>query len=179
MSVFVHLADNFEEIEALAVVDILRRGGVDVSLVSVTGHKQIVGAHGIKVTADILFEDADYDTCEMIVLPGGSGFVTLRAHDGLGEKIQAFAAAGKWVSAICASPAVLAARGVLDGKKATIYAGMEDLLTGAIYSPERVVIDGNIITSKGPCTALDFGYTLLGLLKGQEKAEEIKAEMLY
>ena len=179
MSVYLHLADGFEEIEALAVTDILRRGGVDVDLVSVMGRDLVVGAHEIKLEADLLFEEADYSTCEMIILPGGMGFQILAAHEGLCAKIKEFAAADKWLAAICASPSVLAGCGVLEGKNATIYVGMEDMLAGAVYSPDRVVVDGKIVTSKGPSTALDFGYTLLEILKGKEAADQIKKDMLY
>ena len=121
MSVYVHLATGFEELEALSPVDVLRRGGVDVKTVSVTGEKTVVGSHGIPVTADLLFSEADYENCEMIVLPGGlPGATNLGAHEGLCGKIREFFSAGKYTAAICAAPMVFGALGILEGKKATI-----------------------------------------------------------
>lgn len=179
MSVYVHLATGFEELEALSPVDVLRRGGVDVKTVSVTGEKTVVGSHGIPVTADLLFSEADYEDCEMIVLPGGlPGATNLGAHEGLCGKIREFFSAGKYTAAICAAPMVFGALGILEGKKATIYPGMEAELKGAVPTGELVVTDGTVITGKGPGAALPFALKLLALLADQETADAVGSGML-
>lgn len=177
--VYVHLAYGFEELEALTVVDLLRRVEVPVQLVSVTGEKMVEGAHGIGVEADVLFEDADYGACEMIVLPGGlPGTFGLRDHEGLCGKITEFAEAGKKVSAICAAPLVLGKLGVLEGRKATIYPGMEEHLAGAQPAPGRVVKDENIITSQGPGTAMDFALAIVEEFCGTQVAEDLRKDLI-
>ena len=126
--IYVHLATGFEEIEALTVTDILRRAGADVNTVSVTGEKTVEGAHGISVMADILFEEADYKNCEMLVLPGGMpGTLNLGKHQGLCRELGAAEEGGKWVCAICAAPMVLGNLGILEGKRATIYPVWKDI----------------------------------------------------
>ena len=177
--VYVHLAYGFEELEALTVVDLLRRVEKPVRLVSVTGSKKVEGAHGISVEADLLFEDADYDDCQMIVLPGGlPGTFGLRDHAGLTGKIMEFAAAGKRISAICAAPMVLGGLGLLEGKKATIYPGMEEHLKGAFPTGERVVKDENIITSQGPGTAMDFALAIVAELCGEQVSEDLRKDLI-
>jgi len=173
--VYIYLADGFEETEAVTIVDIMRRGGADVSSVSVTGSRIVAGAHGIALTADLLFEEADHSSCEMIVMPGGMpGAKNLAAHEGLTDRIKEFAAEGKWLAAICAAPMVLAGAGVLNGKTATIYPGMEDRLTGAKAVDSPIARDGKIITSQSPGTAMVFALYLLTVLKGEEKAAEVE-----
>jgi len=180
MSVYVHLATGFEELEALSPVDVLRRGGVDVKTVSIMEDRTVVGAHGIPVTADLLFSEADYDDCQMIVLPGGlPGATNLGAHQGLCEKILEFYKAGKYTAAICAAPgAVLGKLGILKGKKATGYPGTEGELLGAEATGDMVVVDGTVITGKGPGAALPFALKLLALLKDQETADSVGDGML-
>ena len=170
--VFIHLAEGFEEVEALTAVDVLRRAGVDAKTVSVTGNKMVTGTHGIPVEADLLFEEADYGSCEMIVLPGGlPGATNLGSHAGLTDQIKAFAAAGKKVAAICAAPMVLSQCGILEGKEATIYPGMEEELAGAKATGANVTVCGNIITGKGPALAMEFALALTEALKGKEVRE--------
>lgn len=178
--VYVHLADGFEEIEALTVVDLLRRARIPVETVSIMERLNVNAAHGVEVIADILFADADYRNCEMIVLPGGSqGAISLSVHDELTEKLYSFANTGKWIAAICAAPAfVLGRHGILEGRKATCYPGLETELAGAEYAEDRVVIDDNIITSRGPCTAMDFGLAIIGVLSGAEAKEKIAQDLL-
>lgn len=177
--VYVYLADGFEEVEALTVIDILRRGGADVKSVSVTGDKTVHGTHGINVEADILFEDTAYDDCEMIVLPGGMpGASNLQEHEGLRAKLIDFADSGRKISAICAAPMVLGANNILKGKKATIYPGMEDRLVGAETVADGVVADGNIITGQGPAFAMDFALAVLRTLKGDELTNEVAEDLL-
>jgi len=178
--VYVHLAEGFEEVEALTVVDVLRRAEIDVKTVSVTGAKQVAGTHGVYVESDITYEEADYDGCDMIVLPGGlPGATNLQSHQGLAGQIKAFAESGKKLAAICAAPMVLAECGVIDGKKATIYPGMEKQLKGAKATGEDVVCDGNVITGKGPALAMEFALALVEEIKGKEAADDVAEGLLY
>jgi len=178
--VYVHLAEGFEEVEAMTIVDLLRRAGIETETVSITGHLPVTGAHGVKVVADILFEDAVYADCELIVLPGGMpGASNLDAHEGLREKIYSFCNQGKLLAAICAAPLVLGHAGVLEGKKATCYPSFEKELTGAEPQEDAVVSDGGVITSRGPATAMAFALALIEELKGKDAADEIAAGLLY
>jgi 4-methyl-5(b-hydroxyethyl)-thiazole monophosphate biosynthesis len=179
--VYVHLADGFEEIETLTPVDLLRRAGIDAETVSIMGRLNVTGAHNVEVIADILFEDADYNGCEMIVLPGGSvGAENLSAHEGLTEKLFSFANREKFIAAICASPAVvLGHHGILKGRKATCYPGLEGEMEGAIPTEGSVVRDGKIITSRGPATAMDFALAIIGALRGEAAVNEVAADLLY
>jgi len=177
--VYVHLATGFEEVEALTVIDLLRRAGIDVESVSITGEKKVKGAHNISVEADILYEDADYEKCEMIVLPGGlPGADYLGEHEGLVKHIRCFAENDKYLAAICAAPQVFGAQGVLEGKKATIYPSMESCLKGAEPQDEIVVVDGKIITSMGPATAMPFALQLIETLKGKASSEKVRMAIL-
>jgi len=177
--VFVHLADGFEEIEAVTVIDVLRRAGIEVRTVSISENRTVMGVHGIPMIADILIKEADYGRCEMIVLPGGGqGTDNLGRNELLVKKIKEFAASGKWVAAICAAPAVLGRAGVLNGRKATVYPGGEHNLIGASVVPDKVVISDTIVTSRAPGTAMDFAFTLATILKGEETANKVKGQML-
>lgn len=177
--VYVHLATGFEEVEALTVIDILRRASIDVQSVSITGEKLVQGAHGINVESDMLFEEVDYDSCEMIVLPGGMpGATNLEAHEGLMTNIRQFAEQGRKLAAICAAPLALGTAGVIEGKKATIYPGMEDRLKGAQPTGETVTIDGDIITGMGPAFAMEFALAIVGELKGATMKDQVAAGLL-
>ena len=174
------LAEGFEEVEALLPLDILRRGGLDVRTVSVTGDRIVKGAHQVPVVADLLFEDLAADEVEMIVLPGGMpGAVNLDAHAGLDALVRSAAAAGQAMAAICAAPLVYGKRGLLNGKKATCYPGFESYLEGADCTGRMVETDGNFVTGKGPGAAAEFGFTLLQRLAGADKAAEVKQGMLW
>lgn len=179
--VYVHLAEGFEEIEALTVVDILRRAQIDVQTVAVGGQKLVEGAHGITVQADILQEEADYSAAEMLVLPGGMpGTTNLMNNEALGREIQNYVQIGRWVAAICAAPMVLGHLGVLEGRQAMIYPGMEAHLIGAVpVHEQKVVRDGRIITSKAPGTAMDFALELVDAMKGRTTAEEIRGDLVF
>jgi 4-methyl-5(b-hydroxyethyl)-thiazole monophosphate biosynthesis len=177
--IVVHLADGFEEIEALTVVDLLRRANIDVKTASIMGRKNVMGAHDIEVEADMLFEDVNYDDCEMMVLPGGGGGATrLDEHTGVVDRLQQFFEGGKWIAAICAAPMILGHQGILRGKRATIYEGMEAELVGATFVREKVVVDEKIVTSRGPGTAMDFALKIIELIKGSESAAEIDKALL-
>lgn len=178
--IYVHLAEGFEEVEALTAVDVLRRAEIEVNTVSVTGKKTVTGTHGIPVEADILYEDADYTKCEMIVLPGGMpGASNLQAHEGLLAHVKCFAENNKKLAAICAAPMIFGACGILEGKNATIYPGMENCLSGANATGEAVEVAGNIITGKGPALAMEFALALVESLKGRDVADAVAKDLLY
>ena len=177
--ILVHLAYGFEEIEALTSVDIMRRVGMDAYLVSMEEDIYVEGAHGITVKADFMFDEIDYSKCEMIVLPGGlPGAHNLRDHQGLREVIIKFAEEGKGLAAICAAPLVFGDLGILEGRKATIYPGMEEELKGAEHLDFPVVRDMNIITSQGPATAMKFALAIVSYFKGKEVADELEEDLL-
>jgi 4-methyl-5(b-hydroxyethyl)-thiazole monophosphate biosynthesis len=178
--VYVYLAPGFEEIEGLTVVDVLRRAQLPVKMVSIEKTLEVIGKSGIAVKADILFNEADYSDCEMIVLPGGQpGTNNLMNKSELMDVIKEFNNEGKYVAAICAAPMILGELGILKGKKATIYPGMESYLKQGEYQDVPVVTDGNIITSQGPATAMAFSLELVGILKGPGVKEETKKRLLY
>lgn len=178
--VSVFLADGFEEIEGLTVVDLLRRADVEVTTVSVTGERVIHGAHGIDVQADKLFEEMKFEGQDMLVLPGGMpGTLHLASHSGLEALLKQFYKEKKYLAAICAAPSVFGKYGFLRGRKATSYPGFEEQLEGAEYVTDEVVIDEFIITSRGMGTAIPFSLALIGELLGNEKAEEIGRSIIY
>lgn len=173
------LADGFEETEALAPLDILRRGGVEVQTVGVTGG-YVTGAHGITVKADILPPIALKDNTEAVILPGGGvGTQNLDASVLVKEAVQSAYGSGKLICAICAAPSVLGKMGLLRGKKATCYPGFEKYLDGAELSEANVAESGNVITANGMGAALDFGFAVLARLRGADKAEEVKRQIQY
>jgi 4-methyl-5(b-hydroxyethyl)-thiazole monophosphate biosynthesis len=180
MKVYLHLADGFEEIEAFSVVDILRRAGIAVQTVSVSGKKEVMGAHHIAVIADQLFEDTDYKAADMLVLPGGSvGTDNLKQHAGLEKELRKAFEEKKWLAAICAAPTVLGKLGLLQGKTATCYPGLENDLVGADTScTDSVIVDGKVITSRGPGTSLAFALTLVKVLQGEQAAIALKKQMI-
>lgn len=177
--VYVFLAEGFEEMEAVTPVDLLRRVGVDAKFVSVTGEKAVTGAHGITYQADLLFEEIENDA-DMLVLPGGMpGTLNLQAHRGLAELLLAQYEAQKWVCAICAAPMVLGGLGITMGRHATIYPGMEEYLVGAEPSKEEVVVDGNVVTSRAPGTAIPFTLKLAELLTDEKTAAELTNDIVF
>lgn len=174
----VFLAEGFEEIEALTVVDVLRRGGVEVTTMSLTEDPYVDGAHGIEVLCDA---DNEYDPtdADLVVLPGGlPGADNLRASDLVCDTVKKYVVEGKLVGAICAAPYVLGELGVLQGKKATCYPGFEGKLVGADYTALRVERDGNIITGNGPSSALPFALALLAALTDEQNARKVADGML-
>lgn len=174
------LADGFEEIEGLTVVDLLRRAKIEVETVSIMGRKEIMGAHQIEVKADTVFEQADFATVDMLVLPGGMpGTLHLKEHAGVREQILQFYENEKAVAAICAAPTVFGDLGILKGKAAVCYPGMEEGLTGADVKYDGVVTDGVITTSRGLGTAIDFALRLIEVLGGKETADKIAEQVVY
>lgn len=178
--VYLFLAEGFEEIEAIAVVDILRRADVTVNTVSISDKKEVTAAHGVTVLADILIDEVDLKRADMLVLPGGMpGTRNLANSDKLIKIIQDAEAQDKYITAICAAPTVLAKAGVLKGKKAICYPGFEAELSDAVIHDDLVVRDGKIITSKGPGTAMLFGYALVDILKGNLESDAIRKAMIF
>lgn len=179
-NIYLFLAEGFEEVEALSVVDIARRAGLVIQTVSVTGQETVIGAHGVPVKADMLFDAATIEQeGSMLVLPGGlPGATNLAAHEGLRKVILDFNAAERPLSAICAAPMVYGQLGILKGKKATCYPGFEKYLEGAHTTGAMVEQDAHFITGKGPGAAFDFGFAIVTKLAGKEKADEVKAGML-
>ncbi len=178
--VAVLLADGFEEIEGLTVVDILRRASIYVDTVSITEDYMVHGAHGINVQTEDLFHEVDFTEFDMIVLPGGMpGTTNLDMHAGVKRVARDFAENGKYVAAICAAPSILGGLGLLKGKRAACYPSVEDKLSGAVIMKTPVVLDGNMITSRGMGTAIDFALKLTEVLTDKAKAEEIAASIIY
>lgn len=172
------LIDGFEEIEALATVDVLRRGGVTVQTVSLTQAQVVTGSHAIPVTADVLFAEADFTGADALIVPGGTK--AFNDHEGLKARLRDFAAdEGKTVAAICAAPMVLGGLGLLQGKQATCYPGFEGYLEGAIVQQgAAVVVDGNIITGRGPGLALAFALQVLEALAGKAVRDTVAKGLL-
>ncbi len=176
----VFFAQGFEEIEALTVVDICRRGGLDVDMVSVNGEEEVTGSHGVSVKTDKLFENIDFGEYDMLVLPGGMpGTKNLEAHRGLMAQIDGFYKKGKYIAAICAAPSIFGHKGILKGKRACSYPSFESHLEGAQVTAGPVEVSGNVITSRGMGTAIDFGLAILGIFCGAEKAEELAKGIVY
>ncbi len=175
--VLIPLAEGFEEIEALATADILRRAGLEVVLAGLPG-TIVKGRSGIKVIADTKIEDVNHKNFDCLVLPGGNpGYVNLSRSKKVFDIINDFNDKEKLIAAICAAPSILAKMGILDERRATIYPGMER----EIPRPRsgKVVVDGHIITSEGPGTAFDFALEIIRQLLGKQEAEEVKKKMVY
>ena len=176
--VVVPLADGFEEIEAMAIIDVLRRAGIDVTVAGLHGGL-IESARRVKVAPDTTIDTIAVDDFDMIVLPGGQpGSDNLNASERVRTLIRDFNGKGKLTAAICAAPYVLAAAGVLEGKKATSFPSYSGKLAGAIYQEKTVVEDGKIMTSRGPGTAICFALVIVERLVGKEKAKSVKEAML-
>lgn len=178
--VYIFLANGFEDIEAIATIDICRRAGIDIKTVSITGSLNVETAHGIKLQADMTFEEGDFSNAAMLVLPGAlPGSQYLNDHEGLREVILQHHSNGTYLAAICAAPMVYGNLGLLNGKRATCYPGFEKFLTGATYTAAKVECDGQFITGKGPGATFDFAYTIVELFCGADTAEALREGMMY
>ncbi len=176
----IFLAPGYEEVEMLTVVDMLRRAGIQIDMVSVTGQREVTSSHNVTVTADTLLSEADFDNADSLILPGGvPGTPNLQACVPLCRQLENFAAQGKLVAAVCAAPSVLAALGILNGKKATCYPDYADKLPGAEYVKQPVVTDGNVITSRGMGTCIEFAGAIIEKLLGKDAADEVKRKIIY
>ena len=179
-AVYIFLADGFEDIEGLTIVDLMRRAGIDIQTVSIKETKEVTTSHGISLLTDCTFTETDFSDADMLVLPGGMpGTRYLAEYEPLMELLKSFYNNGGKVAAICAAPSVFAQLGFLKGRKATSYPSFMDKLDGAVTTEEPVAVDGNVTTSRGLGTAIDFALSLIGQLEGMEKAKEIGESIVY
>ena len=173
-------ANGYEEVEALTVVDLLRRAKIGCEILSVADSGQVTGSHGISIGADRNFSGTDFSQYDGVILPGGMpGTTNLAADERVLALLRSFAAAGKLTAAICAAPTVLAKAGLLDGKKAVCYPGMEEQLTGAKVSFDPVAVDSTVITSRGLGTAIPFALSIVQYFEGRERAEALASSVVY
>ena len=178
--IYVFLATGFEDIEAIAPVDIIRRAGLEVQTVSITGERVVMSAHGVGIMADLLLSEVDFSKAKMLVLPGGlPGATNLDACKPLTDAIKLHHEAGGAIAAICAAPLVFGHLGLLEGRRATCYPGFESELRGADYTAAIVEQDGNIITGKGPGAAFEFGYTIVDFFLGEGASQPLRQGMIY
>lgn len=179
-NVYVFFAEGFEEIEALTVVDLLRRADVPVKMTGIAGKGSVTGSHGIVVGMDGSVEEVSLDETEMLVLPGGMpGTRYLGACETLVSLLKEADERKIRIGAICAAPSILGDLGFLNGRKAVCYPGFEERLTGAEVLTEQAVTDGHITTSRGLGTAIPFALEILALLKGKAEADRIAASVIY
>ena len=177
---FIFFADGFEEVEALTSVDVMRRAGMPVLTVSINETLEVTGAHGVTVVADRLFADCDFGDAEWLVLPGGiPGAPNLADCQPLCELLEAHDGKGGLIGAICASPAVVLGQlGLLAGRDAVCYPGLEQTVEGVNWGNSPVVVDRNMVTGNGPAAAASFALTMVGLSRGDTVADEVARGML-
>lgn len=175
---YIFLADGFEEIEAITTIDLLRRAQLKVSSVSISDKKEVTGAHGITIHADILFSEAKFEDAEMLILPGGMPGTDNLHKSALPQLLTDFNAQEKNIAAICAAPLILGDLGILEGKKATCYPGFESHL-GNSYVGGILVDSKNIITAKGPGVTFDFALSIIEKLCGKEMADKVAEGAIY
>ena len=178
--VYAFMADGCEEVEALAVIDLLRRAGEEVELVSIHNKDMTQGSHGIEIKNDVMLKDIFVDAADTLFLPGGGvGTKNLKACEELSKLLVSHNAKGGRIAAICAAPTIYGEMGLLEGKNATCYPGMEDKLLGANWQEQPVVVDGNFVTSRGVGTAIAFALTLVTILKDEETAKSLANSIVY
>lgn len=178
--VYEFIADGTEEIEALTVVDVLRRAGVEILTVSINDTEEVTMSHGVRMLCDTTIANADFSDADMLLLPGGMpGSTNLNDCAAVRDAVAGMAEQGKKIGAICAAPMVLGGLGLLQGKRATCYPGCEGNMPGAIYTQELYTIDGNIITGKGPAATLPYAYAVLEMLGKAKEAEALREGMVY
>ena len=173
-------AEGFEEVEALTTVDLLRRADIACDIVAVDDGGEIVGAHGVAVRADRAFSGTDFSAYDGLILPGGMpGTTNLAKENKVLTLLKEYYEAGKLTAAICAAPTVLAKAGLLQGKRAVCYPGMEDGLRGALAAFDPVAVDGTVITSRGVGTAIPFALAIIEYFLGSEKAADISKSIVF
>lgn len=177
-SVLIPLAEGFEELEAITIIDLLRRAEIEVVVAGLTDGP-IVASRGTRHLADLSLDEALQRKYEMVILPGGlPGADHLNADPRIRALVQQMAAEDQYVAAICAAPKVLADAGVLSGREATSYPGFLQQTDAVVVEDRAVVVDGKVVTSRGPGTAMDFALTLIGLLMGAEQREAVEAPLV-
>jgi 4-methyl-5(b-hydroxyethyl)-thiazole monophosphate biosynthesis len=172
------LGTNFEETEAVAPIDIMRRAGIEVVTLSAAETLEVRGAHGIIITADAMLGDPSSSDAGILVLPGGPGTKDLLKNDGVTNLVRLFASSDRYVAAICAAPMIPGSLGLLEGHRATCYPGFEQYLKGATVTGTAVEISGRFITGRGAGAALDFGFNIVATLLGKETASETARKMM-
>lgn len=173
-------AEGFEEVEALTVVDLLRRAEIGCDMVSLAGTDTVTGSHGISVGVMGPLEGLALDGYDAVILPGGMpGTKHLAADERVIDALRRFNAAGKLTAAICAAPTVLAKAGLLEGRRAVCYPGMEGQLTGRAGGDGKVEVDGTVITGRGVGTAIPFALAIVEYFSGKERAEELARSIVY
>lgn len=172
------LAPGFEEVEAITVIDLLRRAEIELTTASIAD-KIVTGSHNIKIYADVLLSDLREPDYDILILPGGPGTKHLRDSEAVLDLVKKQNAQQKWVAAICAAPTVLEKAGILHGKSVTSFPAEKGVFNNSIYKNDPVVKDGNIITSRGAGTAVDFSLALIAVLKGRDVASEIADRIVY
>ncbi len=178
--ILIPLADGLEEIEAITIIDVLRRADIDVVTCSISQDLEVTGSHQIIIKADVLLKDLNQKEIEGVILPGGMpGAENLKQTEQLVQIIKDVNQAEGLVAAICAAPMVLEKAGVLTGKQATSYPDFAEEMPSCNYREERVVVDGNLITSRGPGVALEFSYTIVEYLLDEIQAEDLKKKMIF
>lgn len=175
----VFFGERFEEVEALTVVDFLKRAGMDVEMVSVSSSHHVRGSHGIEIKTEFTVDEIRIGTLDAIILPGGPGFGNLEKCDRLMKYVKKFPAEDKFVAAICAAPSILGRAGLLEGKKATCFPGYEGELKGACYTAEEAVIDGKIITGRSAGCAVPFSIAIVKAMLGDEAAKKLADNVIY
>jgi 4-methyl-5(b-hydroxyethyl)-thiazole monophosphate biosynthesis len=182
MKVAEFIVEGFEQMEALTPVDLLRRAGIEIDTISVFNKKNVKSSHNVIIETDKNMEDINFDEYDMLLLPGGPGTENYKKSDILLEKLKDFSKDNKkYLAAICAAPGILAQLGILKNKKAVSFPSVETELTdnGAVLLKENVVTDGNITTSRGAGTAVDFSLRLIEILKDKEEADRISKQIIY
>ncbi len=178
--VCIFFAEGYEEIEALTVVDLLRRSGIDTAMVSVTGDRTVTSSHGVPVVMDSLFAETDFSDTEMLVLPGGMpGTKNLEACAPLMALVDEFYQKGKYVAAICAAPSILGHRGMLKGRRACSFPEFESHLEGAEVTHGSVEIADKVITARGMGCAIDFGLAITAVFQGRDAADALAKKIVY
>jgi 4-methyl-5(b-hydroxyethyl)-thiazole monophosphate biosynthesis len=174
----VPIADGSEEMEVVIIIDCLRRAGIEVTSVSI-GAATISASRHVRLLADALWDDIDPHGFDVLILPGGNdGTDALMHHEGVLQSVRQFVDDGKMVAAICAAPQVLQAAGVITGKRVTSHPAVREKITEAVTTNARVETDGNIITSQGPGTTMEFALALIARIAGQDKAQEVAAGLI-
>lgn len=176
----IFFAEGYEEIEALTVVDICRRCGLEIDMVSVTEETMVTSSHRVTVRMDKTYSQLDFAEYDMLVLPGGMpGTRNLEAHEGLMAQIDAFYRGGKYIAAICAAPSIFGHRGILKGRRACCFPSFEDHLEGAEVTEGPVEISDNVVTSRGMGTAVAFALAIAGIFCGRVKADEMAKTIVF
>lgn len=176
---YLFLAEGFEESEAVITLDVLRRGGLNVKSISITGELIVTGGHQISMVADELFENIDFEDAQMLILPGGMpGTLNLQKHQPLMALLKTFHQQKRYIAAICAAPLILGELGLLENEQATCYPGFENYLKGAECIGSKTVISHHFVTSRGVVSALEFGLSIVRLLQGEDLYQQTAKGLL-